>query len=208
MARAVRAAGGSGQGCRGRSPRRNKLLVSPFPGGEGGRGMGAEAKLKAGVAGDKEGKPPRRVQRRHGQPTPQGASPPPGAWFAPFPSAARVQARGCKGRSPLHEITLVPPFPPGRGSGGWGQPSKLKAGAAGDTEGKPPAGYSGGMVSRHRKGQATRRVQRRQGQPAPQGASPPPGAGSLCPAPPKKKKIHCRRKIARTPCALPPNMLY
>ena len=42
----------------------------------------------------------------------------PGAGIA---SAARVQPRGCKGRSPLHEITLVSPFPPGRGAGGWGQ---------------------------------------------------------------------------------------
>ena len=36
------AAGGLMQGCRGRSPRRNKLLVSPFPGGEGGRGDGGK----------------------------------------------------------------------------------------------------------------------------------------------------------------------
>ena len=36
-----------------------KTLVSPFPGGEGGRGdRGQESKLKAGLAGDKEGKPP------------------------------------------------------------------------------------------------------------------------------------------------------
>ena len=27
------------------------------------------------------------------------------------------------------------------GTGGWGQKSKLKAEAAGDKEGKPPAGY-------------------------------------------------------------------
>ena len=46
-------------GCRGRSPRRNKLLVSPFPTGEGGWGdRGQKRKLKAGAAGDKEGKPP------------------------------------------------------------------------------------------------------------------------------------------------------
>ena len=30
-----------------------------------------------------------------------------------FSGAARVQPRGCKGRSPLHEITLVSPFPVG-----------------------------------------------------------------------------------------------
>ena len=38
MARLVSAASGLMPGCRGRSPRRNKLWDSPFPGGEGGRG--------------------------------------------------------------------------------------------------------------------------------------------------------------------------
>ena len=62
---------------------------------------------------------------------------PGGAGFAPpASSAARVHTRGCKGRSPLHEITLVSPFPPGRGSGGWGQDSIDTAGKAG------AAGYS------------------------------------------------------------------
>ena len=47
------------QGCRGRSPRRNKLIVSPFPTGEGGRGdRGQESKPKAGWAGEEKGKPP------------------------------------------------------------------------------------------------------------------------------------------------------
>ena len=36
----VSAASGSVQGRRGRSPRRNKLLVTPFPSGEGGGGIG------------------------------------------------------------------------------------------------------------------------------------------------------------------------
>ena len=36
----ISAVDGSVQGCRGRSPRRNKLWDSPFPGGEGGRGDG------------------------------------------------------------------------------------------------------------------------------------------------------------------------
>ena len=40
----------------------------------------------------------------------------------------------------MHKITLVSPFPLGRGSGGWGQKSKLKAGATGNQEGKPPGG--------------------------------------------------------------------
>ena len=49
MAETVSAANGLMQGCRGRSPRRNKLIVSPFPTGEGGRGdRGQKSKLKAG----------------------------------------------------------------------------------------------------------------------------------------------------------------
>ena len=143
--------------------------------------MGATKQPKGRIGRRQRRQAPRRVQRRHGQPAPQGQAPP-GAWFAPLPSAARVQpqgscmaravraaggsGQGCRGRSPRQNKLLVSPFPPGRGSGGWGQQSKLKAGAAGDKEGKPPAGYSGGKVSRHRKGQAT-----------------PPGAGLHHPSP-------------------------
>ena len=36
------------QGCKGRSPLHKKTLNPPFPVGEGGRGDGAEIKLKAG----------------------------------------------------------------------------------------------------------------------------------------------------------------
>ena len=62
--------------------------------------------------------------------TPKFFSPgPPSPWLPALPprgqteafsrvSAARVQSRGCKGRSPLHEITLDSPFP--GGEGGWG----------------------------------------------------------------------------------------
>ena len=76
----------------------------------------------------------------------------------------------------MHEITLVSPFPPGRalcerGSGGWGQQSKLKAGLAGGKEGTPPAGYSGGMVSRHRRGKP-RRVRGSPPSPVPPGFKP------------------------------------
>ena len=121
--------GFSPRGCKGRSPLHEITLNLPLP--HRGRGLGgwAEAKLKAGQAGDKEGALPceyhsGKVNRqRRGQA-------PPGAWFAPFPSAARVQPRGCKGRSPLHEITLNLPLPRrGRGSGGWGR-SKTKGGVS------------------------------------------------------------------------------
>ena len=66
---------------------------------------------------------------------------------APTPQVQPVpppaSARGCKGRSPLHEITLILPLPAGKSAlraraGGWGLQSKLKAGLAGDKQGKPP----------------------------------------------------------------------
>ncbi len=159
----VRAAGGSGQGCRGQSPLHEITLVSPFPPGralcERGRGDGG-----------KEGKPP--CGHHSGKVSQRPAPHAPHKYHKRPLSQCRRRsnARGCKGRSPLHEITLVSPFPPGRalcerGSGGWGRQSNLKAGAAGDKEGKPPAGYSGGKVSRLRKGQA------------------PPGAGLRHPVP-------------------------
>ena len=48
-ASSVSAAGGLAQGCRGRSPRRNKLWGSPFPAGEGGWGIGAKKNTKGKV---------------------------------------------------------------------------------------------------------------------------------------------------------------
>ena len=65
--------------------------------------MGAGKKVKAGLAGDKKGKPPRRA---YGSPL--------------FSRVALGSARGCKGRSPLHEITLGSPFPGGEGGRGDG----------------------------------------------------------------------------------------
>ena len=62
IAEAVSAANGLMPGCRGRSPRQNKLLVTPFPAGEGGWG---------GIGGKKENK-------RQGQPATKQASHPNG----------------------------------------------------------------------------------------------------------------------------------
>ena len=58
LAGTISAVGGSVQGCRGRSPRRNKLWDSPFPPGRGAGGWGQQSKLKARLAGDQPGKPP------------------------------------------------------------------------------------------------------------------------------------------------------
>ena len=109
---------------RGEAPCIRKQKISPFPPGRGQGDRGQEGKLKARLAGSKQGKPPAgRVVRPH-FPVPPGFSP-----------------RGCKGRSPLHKKTKNLPLPRrGRGLGGWGQESKLKARLAGSKQGKPPAG--------------------------------------------------------------------
>ena len=61
--------------------------------------------------------------------------------FFSFASAAWVQTRGCKGRSPLHKKTKNSPFPPGRGAGGMGEKRKLKAGQGGNPNRQlPPSG--------------------------------------------------------------------
>ena len=100
----ISAAGGSAQGCRGRSPRRNKLLGSPFPAGRGEGGMGEKSKLKAGRAsaaggwgqqsklkagqgGNSNRQAPLQVPQRQGYPAPQGQAllppaPPPGTGLA------------------------------------------------------------------------------------------------------------------------------
>ena len=167
------------RGCKGRSPLHMKSKNLPLPRrGRGAGGWGQETKLKAGQAGNnKEGKPPLRIPERQGQPATSRASRPCGhhsgkvsrqpagqaAQRAPTPQVQPVpppaQARGCKGRSPLHKITLKLPLPRrGRGAGGWGKEIKLKAGQAGDNEGKPPL-----------------RIPERQGQPATSRASRPAG---------------------------------
>ena len=105
----------------------------------------------------------RRVLERYPSPASQGAKPHSGHLLGRLCKCRkRFNARGCKGRSPLHKITLSPPLPRGgRGSGGWGQTNKLKAVAAGDQKGKPPLGHHSGRDSQCRA----------EGQ---RGASPPP----------------------------------
>ena len=65
-------------------------LVSPFPAGEGGRGDRGQKKLKAGEAGDKEGKLPRHLlnlpRGRGPSQTPKFLSPgPPSPWLPALP---------------------------------------------------------------------------------------------------------------------------
>ena len=49
----------------------------------------------------------------------------------------------------MHEITLIPPLPAGKG--GWGKECKLKAGLAGNKEGKPPTGDMDGRSCKCRR---------------------------------------------------------
>ena len=142
---------------RGEAPCIRKLKISPFPPGRGAGGMGAESKLKAGAAGDKQGKPPLRIPERQGQPTTSRASPPAGRVIrAPAPVPPGFSPGDARGEAPCIRKQKISPFPPGRGAGGMGAELKLKAGAAGDKQGKPPL-----------------RIPKRQGQPATSRASPP-----------------------------------
>ena len=98
--------------------------------------MGAESKLKVAGGSGKENTRPRRVPQRQVEPPTPETSPSAGRVVClPVLVPPGFSPRGCKGRSPLHEITLVSPFPVGEGSGGLsfpfgegGQKSKLKAG--------------------------------------------------------------------------------
>ena len=162
------------RGCKGRSPLHEKTWTPPSPPGKsalraraGGIGAGKEAKGE--VSRRQRRQAPRRATPTQVQPAPLGFSPlragfascsgaplgkpPPGNANAGLARAARIQLRGCKGRSPLHKITLDSPFP--SGEGGWGdrgQEKKLKVRSAGDKEGKPHAGQRQRRFSPRRPG--------------------------------------------------------
>ena len=74
-------------------------------------------------AGDQPGKPPAGRVVCYPAPVPPGFSP-----------------RGCKGRSPLHEITLILPLPAGKGVGGMGAGKKTKGRVGGREKRQAPGG--------------------------------------------------------------------
>ena len=131
MAGSISAVNGLTPGCRGRSPRQNKLIVSPFPPGRGSGGWG-----------QKEG-------GRQGQQAANKASPPPGGANAGRASAAPHPA-------PCIRKLKISPFPPGRGS--WDGGKKEGEGRDdGRQRGQAPAGCRQHPPSRRWLGQAPRR---------------------------------------------------
>ena len=123
-------------------------------------GWGQEIKLKAGLAGDKQGKSPPTDSGTARSAGDQPGKPPAGRMVRyPAPVPPGFSPRGCKGRSPLHEITLILPLPAGKGGGWMGAGKKTKgrasrrqrkqatpvdsgtARSAGDQPGKPPNGH-------------------------------------------------------------------
>ena len=123
-------------GCKGRSPRQNKLIVSPFPQGralcERGRGAilplrgrGQKSKLQAGAAGDQEGKPP------------------PGYHSGRGCRCRKRSDAGAPGAEPPAKLTYSLPLPRrGRGSGVYPSPSgkggRSKAKGRGGRRLRPP----------------------------------------------------------------------
>ena len=135
--------------------------------------MGAEKQTKGGVGRRQRRQAPRWAPQQLVEPPTPGVCPRrvPAPQVQPVPRP--TQPRGCKGRSPLHKKTKSLPLPRrGRGQGDRGKQSKLTAGAAGDQQGKPPAGHRNGWSSRQRRGYAPRRVPAPQVQPVPRPTQP------------------------------------
>ena len=123
------------RGCKGRSPLHEITLVSPSP--MGGRG-GGWGKMPFGF---RQGLSPRHPGGRSLRFGARGEE----SVAYRLAGAGRVQPRGCKGRSPLHEITLVSPSPEGKSAlraraGGWGQ-NTLRF-----SPGAPPRHLGGGSL--------------------------------------------------------------
>ena len=141
MEGSVSAVGGSVPGCRGRSPRRNKLLGTPFPPGRGSGGWGKESTLKAGSAGDQKGKPPPCAPPTPQPPRAAGDKPPLGAWFAPLLRCPlRFSPGDARGEAPCIRKFKISPFPPGRGIGGMGARKQAKGRIGGQPKRHAPAG--------------------------------------------------------------------
>ena len=146
-----------------------------FPFGEGGQ------KRKRGQCRQATKTASTPVWYRSGRSSrqPTGQAPRKGTCTAGTTSAARVQPWGCKGRSPLHKITLISPFPLGRGRGGYPSPSgkggrKEREGSVGRRQRRQEIPFGTAVAGRagNQPDKPPARVPVRQGQPVPPGFSP------------------------------------
>ena len=136
-----------------------KTKNSPFPPGRGVGDGGKKALLRQANPATEKASPPPMPRppsfpmplpaqvpgHQNAAPRPAPGKPPPGTCPAGLTSAARVQPRGCKGRSPLHEITLSSPFPGGEersasaGCGDGGKQLLLRQANPATEKASPPA---------------------------------------------------------------------
>ena len=162
-------------GVPGAKPPAKKTYSLPLPRrGRGLGGWGQKSKLKAGLAGDKQGKPPAGRVVRPPSPVPPGFGRRAPVWQGLYVPQA-VQCRGAGGGSPRQNKLIVSPFPGGEGGGGMGAEKQTK-----------------GRADRQPRRQAPLQIPEWHGQPATKKASPlpawqktPPHSGTPCGAPPQ-----------------------
>ena len=164
---------------RGEAPCIRKLKISPFPGGEGGRGDGGKKKAKGRSGGRQGRQAPLQAPQWQVEQVPRGFSPPAGACSAGSVSAASGLMPGCRGRSPRRNKLKIPPSrrEGGRGDGGRKanqrqerRATKKASPPSGTTVARiasaarvqPPTGCRVGRANQCRPGSAPRRVPRRQ----------------------------------------------
>ena len=148
--------GFSSRGAGGASPRQNKPKISPFPLGRGSGGWGQKSTDTAEKASAAQVQPrgckgrsplhkkaknlplPRREERSASAGRGDGGRK--ALTWQKIASAARVQSRECKGRSPLHKKTKNLPLPHGEGGRGDGAKRQTKGKVGRRQRRQAPAG--------------------------------------------------------------------
>ena len=131
---------GSARGdARGEAPCMKITLISPFPGGEGGWGMGERKQAKGKVSRRPTGQATLWAPPTPAAPGDLPDKPPIGHLQRRFnPCRFRLGRGDARGEAPCMKITLISPFPGGEGGWGMGERKQAK-----------------GKVSRRPTGQAT-----------------------------------------------------
>ena len=109
---------------RGEAPCIRKLKISPFPGGEGGRGDGGKKKAKGGGGRRQRRQAPRRVPDWQVEPAPRGFSP-----------------GDARGEAPcIRKLKNLPLPRSGRGRGDGGRKANQRQGRQATRKASPPSG--------------------------------------------------------------------